>query len=240
MPSPRYVGKETQKTPLILSRLNTVQIEKISDDRKRRLLEFYFQDKKKKQDFVSDLGNKVRRAQFNRVEGSLAQFDRTQPAKQGNVIPLDENNKIPFDKIENTGNGFKVVHVCPQNVWKPSAVLDSDGSKIHIGTWEIPATHRPNVLVFEGVAGLGKNDGTKMQIQVCLSETPGKSVYAPTVSHVHFGHHENVGIYPFMPVDLNVSTGKMYANLVINPKGYKGKIVLSKYFYLTCTEYPAF
>lgn len=237
----RYVGIQSNSnklSPATLSYVNSRVVPKIEAKEVREFVDSRLTDKERRSSFYNRTRELVDKRGFDLTKERIAKFnDNVNWKKQGSIVPLNLNNQVDFTGINMIDGNFPRVHIMNGNVITKK-VYDK-GKYYKVYEWEIPATHRPNLLIFEGTMQLSKGDSAYASVHILLNEKQGYQDNDSTVAAACWSPNDGPrqGFFPIQPVNPQVYTGKVYASFWVNADSTS---IGLGWHNVICTEYPAF
>lgn len=237
----RYVGIQSNSnklSPATLSYVNGMVIPKIDQKEVREYVDSRLVDKERRSSFYNKTRELVDKRGFDLSKNRIAKFNKNANwKKQGSIVPLNINNQVDFNNINMVDGNFPRVHIMNGSVINQKVY--SKGNYYKVYEWEIPATHRPNLLIFEGCMQLSKGSSTYASVHILLSEKQGNNDNGSNVVAACWSPNDGPrqGFFPIQPTNPQVYTGKVYASIWVNAESTD---IGLGWHNVICTEYPAF
>lgn len=237
----RYVGIQSNSnklSPATLSYVNGRVVPKIDSKEVREYVDSRLTDKERRSSFYNKTRELVDKRGFDLAKGRIAKFNKNiNWKKQGSIVPLNINNQVDFTGINMIDGNFPRVHI--MNGSAITQKVYNKGNYYKVYEWEIPATHRPNLLIFEGTMQLSKGASSYASVHILLSEKQGNSDNGSNVVASCWSPNDGPrqGFFPIQPVNPQVYTGKVYASIWVNADSVD---IGLGWHNVICTEYPAF
>lgn len=237
----RYVGIQSASdkgSPATLSYVNGRVVPKIDQKEVKEYVDSRLVNKERRSSFYNKTRELVDKRGFDLAKERIAKFNNdVNWKKQGSIVPLNTNGQVDFNSINMVDGNFPRLHTLSGSAMPKKTY--SKGNKYKIYEWEIPATHRPNLLIFEGTMQLTKSSSSYASVHILLSEKQGHNDNDTNVSAACWSNNNapREGFFPIQPVNPQVYTGKVYASVWVNADDVDLGLV---WYNMICTEYPAF
>ena len=146
----RYVGIQSasgKDSPATLSYVNGRVVPKIDQKEVKEYVDSRLANKEHRSSFYNKTRELVDKRGFDLAKERIAKFNNNVNwKKQGSIVPLN---------INMVDGNFPRLHTLSGSAMPKKTY--SKGNKYKVYEWEIPATHRPNLLIFEGTMQLTKS-----------------------------------------------------------------------------------